>query len=75
MFIIMMITAILLHGAWHMTLLTSKILQQIKEANGIIMTDLEFGRREAHLSRQRLRTRIAAQGPLQLREQIRKTRQ
>jgi hypothetical protein len=37
-FVFMMNTAIELHRAWHMTLLTSKILQQIKDTYGIVMT-------------------------------------
>jgi hypothetical protein len=37
-FVFMMTTAIELHRAWHMTLLTSKILQQIKDTYGIVMT-------------------------------------
>ncbi len=37
-FIFTMRTAIELHRAWHMTLFTSKILQQIKDKFGIAMT-------------------------------------
>ena len=37
-FVFTMRTAIELHRAWHMTLLTSKILQQIKDKFGVTMT-------------------------------------
>lgn len=37
LFVFTMNTAIELHRAWHMTLLTSKILQQIKDKFGLIM--------------------------------------
>lgn len=37
-FVFTMRTAIELHRAWHMTLLTSKILQQIKDKFGLRMT-------------------------------------
>lgn len=37
-FVFTMRTAIELHRAWHMSLLTSKILQQIKDKFGLIMT-------------------------------------
>ena len=37
-FVFTMRTAVELHRAWHMTLLTSKILEQIKEKFGLKMT-------------------------------------